>query len=182
MVMESDRAGTTVTCPNCKRTLRVPSGKDRGVELAPVPAAAKSRTSRQCPRCDKEVPVDSQICPHCKQILLDDAGQPAEAAPVATAAPVARPVMSRMAAIKGTASKGAKPGQYAQPAAKPGQPPQKTGFQIKYGGTRTGMAPSQRNAMMIGGGVLLALIIVAIIIIGVVGSSHSLQGARKQAN
>jgi len=72
MVVESDRSGSVVTCPNCKRALRVPSGKDRGVELAPVPAATKVRALRLCQRCRKEVPVDAQMCPHCKAILLDN--------------------------------------------------------------------------------------------------------------
>lgn len=71
MVAPSDRAGAVVTCPNCKRALRIPSGKGRGVELAPVPAATKTRTVRRCPRCNKEIPVDSQICPHCRTILMD---------------------------------------------------------------------------------------------------------------
>ena len=72
MVVESDRTGSVVTCPNCKRALRIPSGKDRGVELAPIPAATKSRALRLCQRCRKEVPVDAQMCPHCKAILLDN--------------------------------------------------------------------------------------------------------------
>jgi len=72
MVVESDRTGSVVTCPNCKRALRVPSGKDRGVELAPIPAATKVRALRLCQRCRKEVPVDAQMCPHCKAILLDN--------------------------------------------------------------------------------------------------------------
>jgi len=89
MVAESDRAGAIVTCPNCKRALKVPSGKERGVELAPVPAAAKTRTSRQCKRCGKDVPVDSQICPHCKAIQVQAAAAP-QAAPAKAAAPAER--------------------------------------------------------------------------------------------
>lgn len=85
MVAESDRAGAIVTCPNCKRSLKVPTGKERGVELAPVPAAAKTRMSRQCKRCGKDIPVDSQICPHCKAIQIE------AAAPAAPAAPAKRP-------------------------------------------------------------------------------------------
>jgi hypothetical protein len=93
MVAESDRAGAVVICPNCKRNLRVPTGKDRGIELAPVPAAAKTRTSRQCQRCGKDVPVDSQICPHCKTVQTGGsapAAAPAQAPPAGGAA--ARPV------------------------------------------------------------------------------------------
>jgi uncharacterized protein YbaR (Trm112 family) len=40
MVAEADRASAVIVCPNCRRNLRVPSGKGRGVELAPIPAAA----------------------------------------------------------------------------------------------------------------------------------------------
>jgi len=94
MVVDSERAGDVVTCPNCKRALKVPSGKDRGVELAPVPAAAKGRTSRLCGRCRKEVPVDTQICPHCKAILLDG---PAPATPAAAAKAPARAARSPLA-------------------------------------------------------------------------------------
>ena len=83
MVVESDRAGSVVTCPNCKRALRVPSGKDRGIELAPVPAATKVRALRLCQRCRKEVLVDTQICPHCKAILLDNPAAEREASKAA---------------------------------------------------------------------------------------------------
>ena len=81
MVVESDRAGAVVTCPNCRRSLKVPSGKGRGVEIPAAPTAATTRTSRRCKRCNKDVPVDSQICPHCNAILLDEAPT---AAPVKT--------------------------------------------------------------------------------------------------
>jgi hypothetical protein len=85
MVVEEDRAGAVVMCPNCRRSLKVPSGKDRGVHIAAAPS--KVRTSRLCQRCGKEVPVDSQMCPHCKAILLDAQGAPAQAkaAPAAQA-------------------------------------------------------------------------------------------------
>jgi hypothetical protein len=86
MVVESDRAGSQVTCPNCRRTLKVPSGQDRGVQLPEVPAAAKMRTSRICPRCRKEVPVDVQMCPHCKAILMDGPGASASSGGSAPAA------------------------------------------------------------------------------------------------
>jgi hypothetical protein len=89
MVVEDDRAGAVVTCPNCRRSLKVPSGQGRGVQLSSVPAAAKVRTSRLCQRCRKEVPVDSQMCPHCKAILLDGGPAPAAPAQAARAAPAA---------------------------------------------------------------------------------------------
>jgi hypothetical protein len=89
MVVEPDRVGAQVICPNCRRTLKVPTGKDRGVQLAAAPAATKTRTSRLCQRCGKEVPVDSQMCPHCKAILLD--GPPAAAPAAAKAAPARAP-------------------------------------------------------------------------------------------
>jgi len=69
MVAEADRAGAVIVCPNCRRKLRVPSGKDRGVELAPIPAAAKTQSTRPCERCGQSVPVDAQMCPHCRTVL-----------------------------------------------------------------------------------------------------------------
>lgn len=89
MVVESDRTGAVVTCPNCRRSLKVPSGKDRGVEIPAAPAAATTRTSRRCTRCRKDVPVDSQICPHCNTILMDEV---VEAAPVKAARAKPAPV------------------------------------------------------------------------------------------
>ncbi|MBE3100266.1 MAG: hypothetical protein IMZ44_24355 [Planctomycetes bacterium] len=89
MVVEDDRAGAVVLCPNCRRSLKVPSGQGRGVTLSSAPAATKVRTSRLCQRCGKEVPVDSQMCPHCKAILLDGGPAPA-AAKAARATPLAR--------------------------------------------------------------------------------------------
>lgn len=92
MVAESDRAGAIVTCPNCRRALKVPTGKDRGVELAAAPAGAKTRTSRRCQRCGKDIPVDSQICPHCKAIQVEAAAPAAQPqAPVAAPKAAARP-------------------------------------------------------------------------------------------
>jgi len=85
MVVEEDRAGATVMCPNCRRSLKVPSGKDRGVHIASAPSTV--RTSRLCQRCGKEVPVDSQMCPHCKAVLMDAQGAapaPPKAAGAAT--------------------------------------------------------------------------------------------------
>jgi len=89
MVVEDDRAGAVVTCPNCRRSLKVPSGQGRGVTLSSAPAATKVRTSRLCQRCRKEVPVDSQMCPHCKAILLDAGPAPAAPAQAARGAPAA---------------------------------------------------------------------------------------------
>jgi len=86
MVADSDKAGAIVTCPNCRRRLRVPSGKDRGVEIPASPAA--TRTLRRCPRCGHDVPIDSQTCPHCQADLRGGpaAGSaPAEAGPSAPA-------------------------------------------------------------------------------------------------
>ena len=65
MVAHSNRAGTVIQCPNCHRTLRVPSGKERGKELAPIPAIAKSPSTRLCDHCGHSVPVDVKTCPHC---------------------------------------------------------------------------------------------------------------------
>jgi hypothetical protein len=93
MVAESDKTGAIVTCPNCRRALKVPSGKDRGVEIASAPAATKTRTSRRCLRCGKDVPVDSQICPHCKAIQTEAAApapQPQAPAAAKKAVPAAR--------------------------------------------------------------------------------------------
>lgn len=92
MVAESDRSGAVVTCPNCKRSLKVPTGKDRGMEIAPTPMAAKTRTSRRCRQCGKDVPVDSQACPHC--------GAPLTEAAAAVAAPVAAPLVAKPVAAK----------------------------------------------------------------------------------
>lgn len=69
MVADAGRAGTLIHCPSCHRTLRVPSGKERGKELAPVPAEAMAHSTRPCDRCGASVPVDTQICPHCRTIL-----------------------------------------------------------------------------------------------------------------
>jgi hypothetical protein len=98
MVVEEDRAGATVMCPNCRRSLKVPSGKDRGVHIASAPSSV--RTSRLCQRCGKEVPVDSQMCPHCKAILLDAQGA-APAAPKAAVRAAAGRVSAAAAAMAG---------------------------------------------------------------------------------
>jgi hypothetical protein len=98
MVVESDRAGEVVMCPNCRRSLKVPTGKDRGVEITSAPTAQKIRTSRLCQRCGKEVPVDSQMCPHCKAILLDAPGAARAAAAAPKVAGVAAPVGAKAAA------------------------------------------------------------------------------------
>jgi hypothetical protein len=91
MVVESDRAGDLVTCPNCKRTLKVPSGKDRGVELSSAP---KVRSSRTCPHCQTEAPVDAQTCPNCKGSLTDEAAFAPAAGSVSAAAAAAEAVRS----------------------------------------------------------------------------------------
>jgi hypothetical protein len=101
MVVEDDRAGAVVMCPNCRRSLKVPSGKERGVQLASAPAATKVRTSRLCQRCGKEVSVDSQMCPHCKAILLDSVPAAAPAKKAAGPAVVARPAALGHAAQAG---------------------------------------------------------------------------------
>jgi hypothetical protein len=146
MVVESDRAGAQVTCPNCRRTLKVPSGKDRGVEIAAAPAASLTRTSRLCQRCGKEVPVDSQMCPHCKAILLD--GPPGQAAPAAAAATGAAvagrgPKLTRTAAsaAAGTA-----------------------GTQVIYGGARGGwwahLSPGAKAGVLAGAFAFVFLVVI----------------------
>jgi hypothetical protein len=74
MVAEGETAGTLVRCPNCGRQLRVPSGKDRGKELTSVPSAPSTRL---CPRCGKNIPIDSSQCPQCKASLVEPAPAPA---------------------------------------------------------------------------------------------------------
>ena len=106
MVVESDRAGAVVTCPNCRRSLKVPSGKGRGMEIPAAPTAATTRTSRRCKRCGKDVPVDTQICPHCKAILMD--GPALTAQPVAPSSPAAVRVASPLGAGTGIVYGGAR--------------------------------------------------------------------------
>jgi len=84
MVAESETAGSVVRCPNCSRQLRVPSGKDRGKELAASPSGP---TTRVCRKCGKNVPLDAQACPHCKAPVA----APAPAAPAPAPAPAAAP-------------------------------------------------------------------------------------------
>ena len=79
MVADASRAGAVIHCPNCHRALRVPSGKGRGKELAPAPAAATMESTRPCQRCGARVAVDAQICPQCRVILSAAPGK-AEAA------------------------------------------------------------------------------------------------------
>ena len=69
MVADSDKVGSIITCPNCHRSLRVPSGKDRGKELGQAPPA--TRATRPCPRCGQSAPVDAQVCSHCRASLLE---------------------------------------------------------------------------------------------------------------
>jgi len=89
MVAESDKAGSVVRCPNCSRSLRIPTGKGRGKEIASAPAVP---TTRLCTRCKHPVPIDAQQCPHCKVILMDDAA-PAAAAATALAVGGRRPAL-----------------------------------------------------------------------------------------
>jgi hypothetical protein len=148
MVADSERAGEVVTCPNCKRALKVPTGKDRGVELAPVPASAKLRTSRTCQRCRKEIPVDVQMCPYCKAILMDAAG--------GAAAPAA-----------GTARPASQPGARKSAASGAGGTP------IVYGGNRgswwSQMSPGGKAGVI--GGIAAAFLLFIVVLI-VVGKSH----------
>jgi len=102
MVAEEDRAGAVVMCPNCRRSLKVPSGKERGMHIASAPSTV--RTSRLCQRCGKEVPVDSQMCPHCKAVLLDAKGAPAPAAKAAGVPVAGRRTSAAAAAMAGQAS------------------------------------------------------------------------------
>ncbi len=81
MVAESDKAGSIVRCPNCSRSLKVPTGKGRGKEIVSAPTAP---TTRLCKRCNRTVPIDAQQCPHCKTILIDGAA-PAPAGTVVAA-------------------------------------------------------------------------------------------------
>ena len=133
MVVESNRAGAVVTCPNCRRSLKVPSGKGRGVE---IPAAATTRTSRRCKRCGKDVPVDSQICPHCNTIMMD------------AVVPTAQPTTA-------TAQPAATGHPSAASAASTG---------IMYGGARgnwfTRLTPGGKAGVLVGAGVFLILMLI----------------------
>jgi len=157
MVVESDKAGAIVTCPNCRRRLRVPSGKGRGVEIPAAPATA-SRTSRRCPRCGKDVPVDSQICPHCQTILVEEA--PAQA----PAAPARKPT-------SGTRTAGVRP-----PIGRPAGG-------IVYGGARGGwfsrLSPAGKAGVLVGTFVFLALIGVLVMVAGLSWTSGQLRQARE---
>ena len=133
MVVESDRAGMVVTCPNCRRSLKVPSGRGRGVE---IPAAATKRTSRRCKRCGKDVPVDSQICPHCNTIMID------------AVVPTAQPTTAT-----------ARPAATGRPSAASA-----TSTGIMYGGARgnwfTRLTPGGKAGVLVGAGVFLILMLV----------------------
>jgi len=155
MVADSDRAGAVVTCPNCRRALKVPTGKERGVELASVPAAAKTRTSRLCQRCGKDIPVDSQICPHCRAIQME----------VAPAAPQAQaPAASAKAA----------PAARAAPA--PG---------VMYGGYRgswwTRLSAGGKAGILVGASVFVILLVIIGIVAYSSWSAGQLQEARDKA-
>jgi len=161
MVVESDKAGAVVMCPNCRRRLKVPSGKGRGMEIAAAPATA-SRTSRRCPQCRKDVPVDSQTCPHCHAVLVTKEAAPtaaqAAAKAVATAVPTARRTKGK----------------------RTGKAPRQTGINIGqpsggivYGGARgswySRMTPGGKAGVLIG--VFVFLILVGILLL-VAGSSY----------
>jgi len=155
MVVESDKAGAQVMCPNCRRRLRVPSGKGRGVEIQATQATA-ARTSRRCPRCRKDVPVDSQMCPHCQTILMDEA--PKQAEPVAKG----RPMPSGLAAMRTG----------------------RTASTIVYGGARGGwfsrLTPGGRAGVLIGGGVFVLLLFIIFLVMGLTWTSGQLEKAREQ--
>jgi len=154
MVVESDKTGTVVMCPNCRRHLRVPSGKGRGVEIPAAPATAP-RTSRRCPRCGKDVPVDSQSCPHCQTILAEDSAAPARARqgkggtrPAGGRAPVGRPAGG-----------------------------------LVYGGARGGwfarLSPSGKAGILVGGFVFFALAAVLVVVAAMSHLSGQLRRARE---
>jgi hypothetical protein len=160
MVVESDKAGAVVMCPNCRRRLKVPSGKGRGVEIPAAPAGAQ-RTSRRCPRCGKDVPVDSQMCPHCQTVLADAAAAKPAAKP-ATAVPV---------------GKGRSSGRTSRGRTAIGRP----AGGIVYGGARGGwygrLTPGGKAGVIIGIVVFVALVGVLVL---VAASSH-LSGQLQQA-
>jgi len=160
MVVESDKAGAIVMCPNCRRRLRVPSGKGRGVEIPAAPAA--SRTSRRCPRCGKDVPVDSQMCPHCNTILIE-ASAPQAATSGGTAAPPAR---RSVAPARRTRS------PIAQPAGG-----------IVYGGARgswfTRLTSRGKAGVLIGAGAFLMLLAILALAVGLSHSESELRNARE---
>jgi hypothetical protein len=85
MVEDSARAGQVIICPNCRRSLKVPSGKDRGKEIQAPPPAVTAGPTRPCHRCGEGVPLQAQICPHCRAIQLD--AQPAAGRPSAGRSP-----------------------------------------------------------------------------------------------
>ena len=157
MVVESDRAGAVVTCPNCRRSLKVPSGKGRGLEIPAAPAAATTRTSRRCTRCGKDVPIDSQICPHCNTIMMDAVVSTAEPATKTKAAP--RPAV-RTAAHRVAAPAGG----------------------IVYGGARgnwfSRLASGGKAGVLIGAGVFLIFVILITYLIASSYHASQIAGAR----
>jgi len=159
MVVESDKAGAIVMCPNCRRSLRVPSGKGRGVEIPAAPATA-SRTSRRCPRCGKDVPVDSQQCPHCQTILAE--GGPAKAPAPATPTRKARA---------------------RKPAGGVRVPIGRPDGGIVYGGARGGwysrLTPGGKAGVFIGIFVFLALVGVLVLVVATSHLSGQLRKARE---
>ncbi|MCX5684339.1 MAG: zinc ribbon domain-containing protein [Planctomycetota bacterium] len=158
MVVEEDRAGAVVLCPNCRRSLKVPSGTDRGVHIAAAPSTV--RTSRMCQRCGKEVPVDSQMCPHCKAVLLDAQGAPAPAK--AAGAPAGKRTSAAAATMAG-----------------------QTGGAIRYGGSQGGWfsrLSSGGKAGVVGGIVAFVGVFALVAFLIYSGwSAGQLSGARSDA-
>jgi len=159
MVVESDKAGAQVMCPNCRRRLKVPSGKGRGVEIQATQATA-ARTSRRCPRCRKDVPVDSQMCPHCQTILLDETPPKKKQD---------EPAKKEQRALSALAS--------ARTTQAPGG--------IVYGGARASwfsrLTPGGRAGVLIGGGVFLLLVFIILLVMGLSWTSGQLDKARQRA-
>jgi len=163
MVVESDKAGAVVMCPNCQRRLRVPSGKGRGVEI-PAALATAPRTSRRCPGCGKDVPVDSQICPHCQTVLTEEGR--AKAAQAAAPAPFP-PVRKRKAVKRPTGARA--------PIAAPASG-------LVYGGARGGwfsrLSSTGKTGLLIGGFVFLIFLVVLMVVVGLSGRSSRLHQTR----
>jgi len=162
MVVESNMAGAQVTCPNCRRRLKVPSGKDRGVEL-PATQATAAPTSRRCPHCRKDVPIDSQMCPHCHTIFVDET-------PPKKPKEEAEPDKKQQRALAALAS----------------APPKQAVGGIVYGGARgtwfSRLTPGGRAGVLIGGGVFLLLVFIILLVMGLSWTSAQLNMARQRAH
>ncbi len=139
MVADTDKAGSLITCPNCHRSLRVPTGKGRGKTLAAVPSTA-TQTTRQCGSCGRSVPVDAQACPHCHAPL--DGEAPVAALPDDDEVPVK-----------------------AQPA-EPRRASTGTDFALRYGGARGGWFSQMSTGGKVG--LLLGVLVGAPLVLGLV--------------